>query len=465
MTAWLSLLLLSSCGPAPSGAGIPSAVTPPSPPASAAGSSYRRPTSSPVAPSPADWPVYHRDPARTGNDEAFPAFDGSLTRAWSTPLDGAVYAEPLVLGGRLIAATEGDTVYALDPASGRVSWQRNLGTPVPLASLPCGNIDPLGITGTPAYDPASGSLFVVAEVTGPRHVLFALDAADGSVRWSRGIDLPLDDPTTHQQRSALAIGNGYVYVGMGGLYGDCGQYAGELIGVPTSGVGPTISYRVPVAREGAIWAAAGPVLDGQGTVYVSTGNGSSTSTYDGSDSVLALSPQLALQSRFAPATWAQDNAADLDLGSLSPVLVPGGWVFIVGKSGIGYVLRQEVLGGIGGEVAAAPVCPAFGGTAQSGTTLYVPCTNGLAQVQVSASGSIRVGWQTASGANGPPVVGGGAVWSIDLARGELVALAPSTGQPLAHLAVGPVPHFASPTLWNGQVFVGTDSGVTAIDAR
>jgi len=99
MTAWLSLLLLSSCGPAPSGAGIPSAVTPPSPPASAAGSSYRRPTSSPVAPSPADWPVYHRDPARTGNDEAFPAFDGSLTRAWSTPLDGAVYAEPLVLGG------------------------------------------------------------------------------------------------------------------------------------------------------------------------------------------------------------------------------------------------------------------------------------------------------------------------------------------------------------------------------
>jgi outer membrane protein assembly factor BamB len=466
-SAWLSgLLLLSSCGgPVPSGAGIPSAVTPPSPLASAAGSSNGRPTSSPVAPAPADWPVYHRDPARTGNDPAFPAFDGSLTQAWATPLDGAVYAEPLVVGGRLIAATEGDTVYALDPASGRVNWQRNLGSPVPLASLPCGNIDPLGITGTPAFDPASGSLFVVVEVTGPRHVLFALDAADGAVRWSRGIDLPLDDPATHQQRAALAIGNGYVYVGMGGLYGDCGQYAGELIGVPTSGVGPAISYRVPVAREGAIWAAAGPVLDGLGTVYVSTGNGSSTSTYDGSDSVLALSPQLAPQSRFAPATWAQDNAADLDLGSLSPVLVPGGWVFIVGKSGIGYVLRAEALGGIGGEVAAAPVCPAFGGTAQSGATLYVPCTSGVAQVQISASGSIGVGWQTASGANGPPVVGGGAVWSIDLSRGELVALAPNTGQPLAQLAVGPVPHFASPTLWKGEVFVGTDLGVTAIDTR
>src|SRR5674476_1568192 len=68
-------------------------------------------------------------------------------------------------------------------------------------------------------------------------------------------------------------------------------------------------------------------------------------------------------------------------------------------------------------------------------------------------------------ANGRRTVGGGAVWSIDLARGELVALAPSTGQPPAQLAVGPVPHFASPTLWNGEVFVGTDSGVTAIDAR
>src|SRR5450759_2794888 len=137
MTAWLSLLLLSSCGPASSGAGIPSAVAPPSPPASAAGSSYRRPTPSPVAPSPADWPVYHRDPARTGNDEAFPAFDGSLTPAWSTPLDGAVYAEPLVFGGGRIAAAQGDTVYARDPASRLDSWQRNRGSPAPLASLPC----------------------------------------------------------------------------------------------------------------------------------------------------------------------------------------------------------------------------------------------------------------------------------------------------------------------------------------
>jgi outer membrane protein assembly factor BamB len=505
LIAWLSILLLSSCGsPVPNGTGTLPTVRPPSParptssgstapagtatpptgsaparattnptsppiaapsPTPIAATPTHAPTSSPAPPIPADWPLYHRDPARTGNDPAFPPFRGSLTRAWSTPLDGAVYGEPLVVDGRVIAATEGDSVYALDPASGRIVWRRHLGSPVPLASLPCGDIDPLGITSTPAYDPASGSLFVVAEVNGPHHVLFALDPATGAVRWSRGIDLPGDDPATHQQRAALALGNGYVYVGMGGLYGDCGQYQGELIGVPVTGTGPTISYRVPVAREGAIWASGGPVLDGQGHVYVSTGNGSSTTTYDGSDSVIELSPTLTLRSRFAPASWASDNANDLDLGSLSPVLVPGGWVFIVGKSGTGYVLRQGTLGGIGGQVSATAVCTAFGGAAQAGATLYVPCTTGLAQVTISAAGSISVGWQTASGADGPPVIGGGAVWSLDLGRGELLALDPRTGKALAHVAVGSVPHFASPTLWNGQVFVGTDAGVTAINAR
>ena len=139
----------ASAGPSPAVSGAPS---PPSP--------------SDVATA-ADWPVYHRDAARTGLDPAFPALRGPLAVAWSRPLDGAVYAEPLVVSGAVIAATENDTVYALDPASGRVLWTRHLGTPVRLSSLSCGNIDPLGITGTPAFDPLTGSLFAVAEVQGP----------------------------------------------------------------------------------------------------------------------------------------------------------------------------------------------------------------------------------------------------------------------------------------------------------
>jgi polyvinyl alcohol dehydrogenase (cytochrome) len=395
----------------------------------------------------------------------FPTLRGGLVKAWAATLDGAVYGEPLGVRGRVIVATQGDSVYALDPAHGRIVWRRHLGTPVPLSSLPCGNIDPLGITSTPVYDRTSGSLFVVAEILGPRHVLFALDASTGTVRWSRSVDLAGDNPIAYQQRAALALGNGYVYVGFGGLAGDCGAYRGEVVGVPVSGHGATIAYRVPVAREGAVWATGGPVLDAHGNLYVSIGNGSSTTTYDGSDAVIELSATLQLRTRFAPAQWAQDNANDADLGSLSPVLVPGGWVFIAGKSGTGYVLRQGALGDVGGQVSSSGVCSAFGGAARTGSTIYVPCSNGLRMVQIGPDGSIRLGWQTHSGATGPPVIGGGVIWSLAIGTGELLALSPSTGAVMARLGVGPVPHFVSPTLWDGLVLVGTMRGVTAVQAN
>ncbi|HEX7497876.1 MAG TPA: PQQ-binding-like beta-propeller repeat protein, partial [Candidatus Limnocylindrales bacterium] len=414
-----------------------------------------------VVSSAADWPVYHLNSGRTGDYPSFPAFSGSLTPGWSTALDGAVYAEPLVVHGTVIAATENDSLYAIDPASGAILWRRNLGTPVPLSTLPCGNIDPLGITGTPAYDSVTGSVFAVAEVTGPHHVLFALDPATGVVLWSRNVDLAGDDPTTHQQRPALAVANGYVYIGFGGLAGDCGQYKGEVVGVPASGVGSTISYVVPVTREGAVWATGGPVIDSSGNLYISVGNGASTTTYDGSDSVLELSPTLQLQSQFAPSTWAADNAADLDIGSLSPVLVPGGWVFIAGKSGTGYVLHQGALGGIGGQVSSATVCTGFGGSAQTGGTIYVPCSGSLREVQVGTDGSLTPGWQSGA-AGGPPVLGGGAVWSVNISTGRLVALNPATGATLGSIAVGAVPHFASPTLWQDRVFVGTMAGISSV---
>jgi hypothetical protein len=472
-------LLAGGCG-APASTTAPVAPTTPESSASTAGvtaspeaSSAAPASASAVASSPsaassppptgADWPVYHRDAARTGLDPAFPAPNAPAV-AWTATLDGAVYGQPLVIGGRIIAATEGDSVYALDPADGRVLWVRNVGTPVSRSTLPCGNIDPLGITSTAAYDAASDTVFVVAEMAGPKHVLVALDPAAGTVRWTRQVDLDGDDPTTHQQRAALAVANGHVYIGFGGLAGDCGQYTGKVVGVPVTGEGATIAYRVPVQREGAVWATGGPVVDPAGNLFVSTGNGSSTTTWDGSDSVVKLSPDLAPLSRFAPSSWAQDNAQDADLGSLSPVLVPGGWVFIAGKSGTGYVLRQDDLGGIGGQVSAGDVCRAFGGSAQDGATIYVPCTDGIRAVTVGADGTFRVGWHTDAGADGPPVAGGGAVWSVATSPGTLFALDAAIGTEVGRVGLGAVPHFASPTLWGGLVLVGTMSGVVAVRA-
>jgi outer membrane protein assembly factor BamB len=90
----------------------------------------------------------------------------------------------------------------------------------------------------------------------------------------------------------------------------------------------------------------------------------------------------------------------------------------------------------------------------------VPCTDQLRRVTIGTDGAIHVGWQSTA-AGGPPVIGGGAVWSVS-SSGKLVALSPDTGATLASVSVGSVPHFASPTLWNGMVFVGTMSGVAAV---
>ena len=57
----------------------------------------------------------------------------------------------------MIVATESNNVYALDETSGKVVWQQLIGNPMPLSQLPCGNIDPMGITGTPVIDPASAA--------------------------------------------------------------------------------------------------------------------------------------------------------------------------------------------------------------------------------------------------------------------------------------------------------------------
>ena len=399
---------------------------------------------------------------------------GPLTRRWSTRLDGAVYGQPLVVGDTVIAATENDSVYALSQSTGAVIWRSHLGAPVPQSQLNgCGNIFPLGITGTPVYDRGNGLVYAVAETAGYRHVLFGLAVTNGAVRVRRDIDEPshLQDPAYDQQRPALTITDGRVYAAFGGLAGDCGQYQGMVVGVPLSGAGPLVSWHTPTTREGAVWGTAGPVVGPDGDLWVSTGNGAAESgdPYDGSDSVDRLSPGLRRLGFFAPATWAADNRSDLDLGSTQPVLAAGNTTLIVGKRGIGYLLDTLSLGGIGNQQAALPVCAAFGAAAVSGSTVYEPCRDGggLAAVYVNAQlRQIRVLWRGPSAGNGSPVLGGGAVWvtSYGNSDGTLYELDPDNGAVKSQTQVGAgLPHFSSLSLAGGTAFVGTLQGVVAID--
>jgi polyvinyl alcohol dehydrogenase (cytochrome) len=409
-----------------------------------------------------DWLQYHGNEARTGNVAGLPAA-GALALAWSARLGAAVYGQPLVIGNIVVAATESDQVYGLDRATGAVRWHVRVGTPEPLSRQPCGDINPLGITGTPVYDPQTQLVYVVAQSGTSNHVLAAIRVSDGQIAFRRDVPAPDHEPAYDQQRGALALADGRVYVVFGGHYGDCGPYIGSVVGMPASGHGAIRFYLVPTAKQGGIWASGGPVIGPDGTIYVSAGNGAATSgSYDGSDSVTALSPQLTRTGIFAPTDWRMLSADDLDLGSMSPALLGDGRILQVGKSGVGYLLDTAHLGGVGGQLASGSVCAAFGGAAISGSIVYVPCISGLAGVD-TAHDQVTVIWRGPANVWGSPVIGGGAVFVASPDTGVLYELAPGTGKVRSQIGLGrQLPHFVSPALSGGLVLVGTLTGVTAV---
>ena len=392
----------------------------------------------------------------------------SLRRHWSSAtLDGAVYGQPLIDGAAVIAATEADTVYAFAAASGQMQWRTNLGTPVRGSDLPCGDIDPSGITSTPVIDPAARSIWVVAFLQPAHHELVALDLATGAVRSRRTIDPPGSDPRVEQQRGALLLAGGTVYVPFGGLFGDCGNYHGWVVGARRDGTDGLLSWQVPSGREGGIWAPGGAVADAAGDLLATTGNSDSATTFDDGNAVVRLSAGLQLLDWFAPPDWATLNAHDADLGSVSPALVGPGQseVFQIGKTGTGYLLAAANLGHVGNAPFSARVCgAAFGATAHAEPVVYIPCTDGLRAVTLGPGLSFRVDWAGPGADPGPPILAGGAVWYLDIGSGELVGLDPATGKARFRLAAGAVVHFASPAAGGGLIVVAAAGRIQAFGA-
>src|SRR5882762_11596421 len=133
----------------------------------------------------------HNNVSRDGLyiDSAFtPAAAAALTRDlnFNGTISGNVYAQPLYIEGgangpMIIGVTESNNVYALNATTGTVIWQRtDIGPPV-TSGLPCGNINPTGITGTPVVDLASRRLFFDALIDGTtkKHFIYSLDVDTG----------------------------------------------------------------------------------------------------------------------------------------------------------------------------------------------------------------------------------------------------------------------------------------------
>jgi polyvinyl alcohol dehydrogenase (cytochrome) len=419
-----------------------------------------------------DWPTYQHSADRAGVAAPGSSFS-DVQPTWSSgALDGAVYAEPLYVGGRVLIATENNTVYAIDAASGATQWQTHLADPAAADQLPCGNIRPIvGITGTPTVDTAAGILYTAAMVSSTRYELYAVDIGSGSVVYHRPLDQPGLDAAAAGQRGALALSQGRVYVPFGGRFGDCGNYRGQVVGASASDPNePLVVYTTP-ARGAGMWAPGGVAVANGGTLYAVTGNGDATGPEGRTEAVLALSPTLDEVDSWQPSDWPVLDRGDVDIGSVQPALLQDlGLAFQAGKNGIGYLLRLGGLGGVGGEAAAGPVpagCGAvFGSTAYASPMLFLPCRGSVVALRITAAPpTFSLAWrgpdETGQPTVGPPIVVAGAVWNVDLA-GRLVALDATTGGLRFQAALSGKPnHFAALAYGGGQIYTTTDSGVSA----
>jgi len=426
-----------------------------------------------------NWTTYH------GNAEATGVVAGHTTllpsrRAWTSPtLDGRLYGEPLVADGRVVAATENDTVFVMAANSGHILWSRHLATPVPSGYLPCGDISPeVGITGTPVIDLTRHEIFVDADtlISGPpassgveaSHRLFGLDLFTGKVE----LDEPAmpnagEDQLAQLQRPGLALDNGSVVIAYGQNWGDCpgpnGPAHGYVVVIAETG-GPLHYFQIGSGKDrGAVWmGGSAPVVDPHGNVYVASADGydlGAGQPYDDSDAVLELSPTMHLESIFYPKDWQTLSADDLDLGTGDPMLVDG-YVFQVGKTDIAYLLRQGHLGGEEGEVASLPMCSGNpdGGRAVEGSVVYVPCRNGVTAVKVSTKAPyMKQLWTDSDGAADGPIIADGLVWTIG-GDNAVHGLNPATGQEVVSIPFGEYAnHFPTPSVGDGLLLLpGTD---------
>ena len=447
------------------------------------------------------WTTYHHDDAHTGFDSTQP-MTSSAAAGWVSPaLDGSIYAEPLILNGIVYAATLHGTVYAINQADGTVAWSTNVGAPRALVSGQCGNINPLGISGTPVIDAAAGRIYVTENLAADSawHV-FAIDLATHAIVMNSIIPSSLGtglDWTIEQERGALGLANGYVYVPFGGRAGDCGPYHGWIVAVPTNGSAVTNFYETPGQGAG-FWAAGGVVIDDStGKVFETSGNGTSSGCNANSngtpvfenDAIVRLSATLAHEDAFIPQDWRNSWCTnDQDLGSASMVLISPTLAFQSGKWGNGFLVNPQALGGVDGQLYPTPkpaayssvdVCRGshsdanFGSYAYAAPYVYLSCEgNGLVALQVNTSTPSFSGcgatcgspsWNTGGFSPGPPIVAGGAVWAVDTNGGGLYGFNAATGAQIYHSSGFGVTHFTTPSEAGGQIFVGSSNVIRSFN--
>jgi outer membrane protein assembly factor BamB len=297
-------------------------------------------------------------------------FDGAVV--------GNVHAQPLYVegganGAMLIVVTASNNVYALNAMTGTIIWQRNVGTPV-TSGLPCGNINPVGAIGTPVVDLPSRSLFFDALIDGPtkKHFIFSLNVDTGATNAGWPVDVNATATNNgntftslvQEDRGALALVNGIVYVPYSGYAGDCGTYRGWVVGVQANNPSGVMAWAT-TAIGGGIWGHSGVASDGT-NLFVITGNTFNTGgNWMGGEAIIRLQAGPTFGGNpsdyWAPTNWFSLDQGDTDLGGVSAILInvpganPSQLVLALGKDGNAYLLNRNNLGGITQPVAQVAI--------------------------------------------------------------------------------------------------------------
>jgi HYDIN/CFA65/VesB family protein/putative pyrroloquinoline-quinone-binding quinoprotein len=316
---------------------------------------------------------------------------GTFGKLWTTPVEGQVYAQPLLGDGTLLVATEKNDLYGLNPATGTQEWTKNLGAPWNPGEISCADLAPeVGVTSTPVIDPETNVAYLTYKTYGPeiepepgkkeKNPEWFMDAVNVSTGAQEpGFPVLLNGtawnapgqdfhPKTQLQRPGLLLMEGVVYAAFGS---DCDTtpWDGWVFGVSTAG---TVKARW-VADEtytgAGIWqSGAGLTSDGPGRILLSTGNGGApTGTIAGDtpppdlgESIVQLDVhpdgELKAEDFFAPYNAKTLDEWDADFASGGVTGLPEEYfgtpaiphlAVAVGKDGYVYLLNRDNLGGIG----------------------------------------------------------------------------------------------------------------------
>ncbi len=298
------------------------------------------------------------------------------------PVDDQVYAGVLYVPSLPIAGgthnvvyieTVNNSVYAFDADTPQtVLWQRNFnngGRPSSHTEVgqSCGNYEDfqgnIGIVGTPVIDPTTRTLYFVSRTveSGQTYqrlhaisILTGLERTNSPVVISASVTGTGDGGTsvvfntiTQNQRAALALSKGVVYIGWASFC-DTKPYHGWLMAYDKTALTQMAVFNDTAnGTEGGIWmSGGGPAFDASGNLYVATGNGSWDANPDFGQTVLKLAPgTLALLDYFTPSNYNTLNQGDYDLGSSGPTFAPGSSLLAAGgKTGTAYLLNSTNLG-------------------------------------------------------------------------------------------------------------------------